>query len=273
MEDLGNLTLSLWACGGAIALTWLLSVLTNEYSWVDRVWSILPPIYAWIFTRGPAHPRAVLLAALITLWGARLTWNFARKGGYARGGEDYRWKILRERMHPALYQAFNLLFIAGYQNVLIFLFTLPVFYAAKSTAPWGLSDALGATLFLVLLAGETIADNQQWAFHEWKRTRSNPSPRFLQTGLFRFSRHPNYFCEQGQWWVVYGVAALATGQFLGAALLGPVLLTLLFHGSAQFTESITLAKYPEYKSYQARVSRMIPWPSAPGESLPEPAQL
>ena len=76
------------------ALCWLLSVLTKEYSWVDRTWSIAPPIYClWVAgAAGFDDARLNLMAALVTLWGVRLTFNFARKGGYQKGGEDYRWR-------------------------------------------------------------------------------------------------------------------------------------------------------------------------------------
>ncbi|MCR2826030.1 DUF1295 domain-containing protein, partial [Microbacterium sp. zg.Y909] len=84
------------------AACWLLSLITKDTSWVDRVWSIVPIAYTWIFAiaviaDGGDAARSVLMAALVTLWGARLTFNFARKGGYS-GMEDYRWAILRKRM-------------------------------------------------------------------------------------------------------------------------------------------------------------------------------
>ena len=79
---------------------WVLSVTTREYSWVDRLWSIIPVVYLAIFAgaAGFADARLDLMFGLAVLWGARLTFNFARKGGYARGGEDYRWAIPRGRM-------------------------------------------------------------------------------------------------------------------------------------------------------------------------------
>src|SRR5688572_6341857 len=122
------LALSLWIFVGASAGTWLLSVLTREYSWTDRIWSVIPIVYVAVFVvADPANTRLVLMLALVTLWGARLTFNFYRKGGYARGGEDYRWKVLRERMKPWQYQVFNLLFVAGYQNFIVFVICLPAY--------------------------------------------------------------------------------------------------------------------------------------------------
>ena len=112
--------------------------------------------------------------------------------------------------------------------------------------------------FLAFLAGETIADQQQWNFHQRKKAGAAPT-RFLTTGLFRYSRHPNFFFEQAQWWTVFTFGAIAAGSVLQWTVVGPVLLTLLFLGSTAFTESITKSKYPEYAEYQRTTSRQIPW--------------
>ena len=249
-------------CATSILLCWALSVATKEYSWVDRIWSVLPPVYAWIYAEGAGFsPRAMLMATLITGWGARLTFNFWRKGGYAKGGEDYRWAVLRQKLPRWAWPIFNLGFISGYQNLLILGFTLPAWYAASATAPLGLPDAAVAGVFLALLVGETVADQQQWTFQQDKRAGRTHGEPFLCTGLFRYSRHPNFFCEQGQWWALTLFPLAAGLSWLHPTLAGAVLLTLLFDGSVRFTESISASKYPTYKDYQRRTSRQIPWAS------------
>ena len=107
------LEINYWVLAVTCFLTWALSIPTKDTSWVDRIWSVVPIVYAWVFASGAgfADMRLNVIAALITLWGARLTFNFARKGGYAPGGEDYRWEILRARMKPWQYQVFNIVFI------------------------------------------------------------------------------------------------------------------------------------------------------------------
>lgn len=249
-----------------VALTcWLLSLVFTEYSWVDRTWSIVPPVYVGLLAHAAdfQDARLNLMTGLTTLWGVRLTFNYARKGGYARGGEDYRWAILKARMRPWQWQLFNLCFISFYQHLLLFLIALPAYTALLHPSPLGLVDGVAAALFLLLLVGEFVADQQQWTFHLAKAARrraGEAEPKgFLDEGLFAYSRHPNFFCEQGQWWTVYLFAVAASDAWLHWTLVGPVLLTLLFHGSADFTESITAAKYPAYADYQRRVSRMIPW--------------
>jgi Predicted membrane protein len=253
------LVLCLWIFAGACAVTWLLSVVTREYSWTDRLWSIVPIAYVAVFAVATGgNGRLVLMTVLVALWGARLTFNFARKGGYAPGGEDYRWKVLRERMTPWQYQLFNFFFISFYQNLILLAISLPAYTAYQHPTPLGWLDVVAAVAFLAFLAGETIADQQQWNFHQRKKAGAAPT-RFLTTGLFRYSRHPNFFFEQAQWWTVFTFGAIAAGSVLQWTVVGPVLLTLLFLGSTAFTESITKSKYPEYAEYQRTTSRQIPW--------------
>ncbi|WP_159500884.1 DUF1295 domain-containing protein [Microbacterium sp. 18062] len=252
---------------------WLLSLVTKDTSWVDRIWSIVPIAYAWIFAAsaiasGEEAARLVLMAVLVTAWGARLTFNFARKGGYT-GMEDYRWAILRGRMRPWQFQLFNLFFIVLYQNALLALITLPALTALQHPAPLGAWDVVFAALFVAFLLGEFIADQQQWAFHRAKRRAGGHlEPGFATTGLFRYSRHPNFFFEQAQWWAFYllgASAAVASGLgFWGGALnptiVGAALLTVLFIGSTIFTESITAGKYPAYAEYRRTTSMLVPLP-------------
>ncbi|MFM9921154.1 DUF1295 domain-containing protein [Lacisediminihabitans sp. H27-G8] len=249
----------------ACAFAWIASLVTGDNSWVDRLWSLLPVAYLWIFagSAGLQDARLDVMAVLVTLWGARLTFNFARKGGYS-GGEDYRWPVLRSRMTPWQFGLFNLFFIVIYQNILLVLITLPGLAALEHRrVPLGGLDILLSALFLACLLGETIADQQQWDFHRWKRAElaagREPRQRFLQTGLFRLSRHPNFFFEQAQWWLMFFFGAVAMGTVWHWTVVGAVLLSLLFVGSTRFTESITVAKYPEYARYQQTTSPSIPW--------------
>lgn len=244
------------------AAVWVASLVTGDYSWVDRIWSIVPAVYVWVFaaSAGLADPRLDVMAVLVTLWAARLTFNFARKGGYS-GVEDYRWPVLRARMSPVQFQVFNLLFISIYQNLILLLIALPALTAYENRTPFGVLDVIASVVFLGLLVGETVADQQQWDFQAAKKAGGAEfRPRFVQTGLWRFSRHPNFFFEQAQWWTLFFFGAIAAGSVLQWTVLGAVLLTILFIGSTVFTESITKSKYPEYADYQATTSPIVPWP-------------
>ena len=213
-------------------------------------------------------------------WALRLTWNFARKNGYCVGDEDYRWSELQKRLRlragsgalfSLLWQAFNVLFIACYQNVLLLAITLPCLASLEPGAqPLGSLDAVATLLFLGSFALEAVADEQQWAFQSAKHGQGARSPEvvadcrrgFLTRGLFAWSRHPNFFAEQMVWWSValFGVAARGGGAVRASDVAGAALLSLLFQGSTAFTEQISAAKYPGYALYQRRVSRLIPLP-------------
>ena len=249
---------------------WVLSIVTKEHSWVDRMWSIAPVIYVGEIARA-AHfhnTRLNVMALIVLLWGARLTFNFARKGGYS-GAEDYRWPVLRASMKPWQFQLFNIFFIVLYQNFLLVLISLPALnaFTHRTTTfdPW---DVILVLVFILFLIGETIADQQQWDFQQTKagiiENGGVPEQRFLTSGLFKFSRHPNYFFEVAQWWVLYLIGANAAGMLFGRTIIGPVLLTILFIGSTNFTEKLSLQKYPEYADYQRSTSAVIPWIGKPG---------
>lgn len=247
--------ITVWICVAVTAACWLASVITREYSWTDRIWSIVPAVYAWVFAGASGDPRAILVAILITVWALRLTLNFMRRGGYAPGGEDYRWAVLRARMPGWGYQLFNVVFIAGFQNVLLWAIVLPVWTMTLHDRPLGAWDAVAAAAFVGLLAMETIADQQRWNFH-----RAGAPGGVLTTGLYRYSRHPNYFAEVAQWWVVVAFAVIAAGTPLLWTAAGAVGLTALFVGSTVFTEQISAERHPEYADYKRRTSPFIPWP-------------
>jgi steroid 5-alpha reductase family enzyme len=260
------------ACVAAAA--WIVSLITHEHSWVDRIWSIVPIVYVWIFAgAGGLSPRLTIMAVLVTLWGARLTFNFARRGGYS-GTEDYRWAILRDSMGRFRFELFNIGFIAGFQNALLLLITTPAYIAyTHRNTPLTVWDWVFALVFLAFLVLETTADQQQWNFQQRKaaavRDGQLVSPGFVTTGLWRLSRHPNFFSEQAQWWVFYAIGVCAIGAtgslpFFGGVvnwtLIGPVLLSILFLGSTRFTESQSAAKYADYADYQRSTSMLIPLP-------------
>ena len=257
---------SLWIAGGCALLCWVLSLITREYSWVDRLWSITPPLYAIHFAAAADFDdaRLNLMAGLTVLGGVRLTYNFARKGGYAPGGEDYRWKEIMEKIGPVWFQLLNATFLAPLQNFLLLAIVLPSYAAYQNAGtPLNALDALAAAGFILFFLGETVADEQQWKFQTAKYAMidrgETPAADFVTSGLFRYSRHPNFFCEQAMWWVYYVFSIAAGAGVLNWTIAGAASLTLLFQGSTWITEKITLRKYPAYARYQKTTSRLLPW--------------
>ena len=265
-ETTDPLKTALWVAGGFALLCWVLSLITKEYSWVDRLWSITPPLFAVHFAAydGFDDARLDLMAALAVLWGVRLTYNFARKGGYKPGGEDYRWEEIKGKIGPFWFQVLNATFLAPFQNFLLLLIVLPSYAAYRSKgAPLNALDYAAAAAFILFFLGETIADEQQWRFHEAKHAAmargEKPKNDFLTTGLFRYSRHPNFFCEQAMWWTYYVFSIAAGAGWLNWTITGAVVLTLLFQGSTGLTEKISARKYPAYADYQRTTNRLMPW--------------
>ena len=254
------------------AFIWAVSLRTDAHSdasIVDRLWSIQPWVYCWyVCFMFPSSARVVLMTALATAWGIRLTHNFAIKGGYA-GGEDYRWAVVRHWYPGWRYECVHVVFVCGFQQLLLLAIAAPVVAAAQSQAPLNAGDALAALVSVGALVLETVADRQQFAFQTAKYANGAPGKGFVDTGVWAYSRHPNYFAEVFLWWAFYGFAVAATGE-LNWSGAGAICLTILFvapGASADLTELLSSQKYPAYAEYQKRVSRLVPW--IPSEERPE----
>ena len=263
------------ACSAAFCF--IVGEATGNNSQMDKLWSLLPIAYSWVIAgKGGMHPRLVVMAVLASLWGIRLTMNFARKGAYRlkfwEGTEDYRWAVVRSG--PAFrkrwaWALFDLGFISIYQNALVLMTTFPALVSMNSTAPFGWVDALATALMFGFILYETIADEQQWAFQtkKWAMIKSGqaledlPSPYnlgFNTNGLWSISRHPNYFAEQSIWISFYIFSIGAGIGLFNWSIIGCLLLVVLFLGSSALAEEISGGKYPLYQEYCQSVSRFLP---------------
>ena len=263
--------------GCSALFCFIVGELTGNNSQMDKLWSILPIVYTWVIAvNGGMATRLVVMACLATVWGARLTFNFARKGAYKlrfwEGEEDYRWAVLRAKkeFQPHWkWLLFNLLFISIYQNVLVLMTTFPALVLMNVTVPFGWFDVVAAVLMLGFIIWETVADEQQWAFQstKWKMIKEGkkleelPAPYnkgFNTTGLWGVSRHPNYFAEQGTWCAFYLFSVAGGIGIFNWSIIGALLLIVLFLGSSAFAEEISGSKYPEYARYCKEVSKFVP---------------
>jgi steroid 5-alpha reductase family enzyme len=267
---------TIYIVAGVVAYSFVVGEITGNNSQVDKLWSIVPIIYVWNMTYfGGMQERMVLMSILVTIWGIRLTYNFARRGAYQWkfwvGEEDYRWEELRNRPgfnNRFVWMLFDLFFICGYQNTLIFLFTLPILTALGTDSAISLTliDYLLAVIFICFVVIEYVSDQQQYDFQTEKHRRINNNipleqyeKGFTSTGLWSIVRHPNYASEQSIWVVFYLFSVVSTGQWLNWSIAGCVLLIILFKGSSDFSEELSAKKYPDYKEYQRRVPRFIPF--------------
>jgi len=278
--QLDTLRILLIVCAISITYCFVAGEVTGNNSQMDKLWSILPIAYAWIIVgKSEMNLRLIVMAILITIWGVRLTLNFAKKGAYSlkfwSGEEDYRWIVLRKS--PAFnkkwkWVLFDLFFISIYQNLLVLSMTLPMLAAMEATVVFNVFDFLVATLLLAFIIIETISDKQQMTFQttkykllkQGKTLEDLPIPYnkgFNTQGLWSRSRHPNYLSEQSIWVALYFfciTAGVTNYIFFNWTLIGSMLLILLFMGSSAFSESISLQKYPAYQGYINEVFKYLP---------------
>ena len=254
-------------CVALAAICWVLTLLTRDHSWVDRLWSIVPAVLCLIVAvdLGFDSPRVNIMTALAVLWGLRLTFNLALKGGYRVGSQDYRWTYLREQLGAVKFQLVNLTFIAFGQIAILWLFTSPVHQAwGHAEQPLGWLDSVAAVPFLLLLLTETIADAQMWRFQQNKKRLVSEGTEvrqpFMTAGLFRFCRHPSYACEMGMWAAFYLFAVSGASQFWHWTGLGCLALIVLFLCATRVGERVSSERYSGYGAYRAAVPMFVPNP-------------
>jgi steroid 5-alpha reductase family enzyme len=228
-------------------------------SFYDAYWSVAPPLVALWFVVAPGSQgvpeRQILALACVALWAVRLTWNWAR-GWSGLDHEDWRYVDLRAKSG----RAYWLVSFAGLHSMptlIVFLGLLPLWPAlAAGPRPLGWLDAVAAAVTLAGVGFELIADNQLRRFR-----LSNPPPgATLESGLWAWSRHPNYLGEI-LFWLGLALFSFAAAGFVWWAWLGFVAITAMFLGtSIPLKETRMLASRPTYAERQRRVSLLIPLP-------------
>lgn len=258
MPDLNALLLALLAILAAGLLTWVISVRKADVSIVDSLWSMMFLVAAVVYlaTAPAPGPRAALVLAMVGLWAVRLsayvTW---RNWGEP---EDYRYRRIRAGNEPNF--AFKSLYLVfGLQGTIAWIISLPLLVAIHSSGPLGLLDYLGVGLWGVGMLFETVGD---W---QLARFRADPANRgkVLDTGLWRYTRHPNYFGNACIWWGLF-LTALAAGGWW--TVISPLLMTFLLlkvSGVAMLEKDIG-ERRPAYRDYMQRTNAFLPGPARPG---------
>jgi steroid 5-alpha reductase family enzyme len=238
------------------AATWAISVRMKNYGFLDVAWSygvaILAPIYAWF---SPGDPlRKWLITGLGVAWSLRLGTYILRRVLRHHPQEDVRYETLRQRWPgPGMFLVFFEL-----QAVLVVIFSLPFLLISFNTQP-NLTplEISGILLALVALGGEALADLQMQAFKRDPASRG----QVCQRGLWRYSRHPNYFFEALIWWAFF---LIALGSPHGWITLACPLLMLQFllkvTGIPLTEEHAVRSKGEAYREYQRTTSAFMPWP-------------
>jgi steroid 5-alpha reductase family enzyme len=250
---------ALYVLLAACTALWLLSLALADASIADLFWGpafVLVTAVAFVGSGG-ATPRRLLALALVGVWGLRLAIYLAwRNLGH---GEDYRYRAIRKRIGPRFW-LISLGTVFVLQGLLAFVVSLPLqAIMLRPDRPLGALDVVGALAWLVGLGFETVGD---WQLARFKRDPASQG-QVMDRGLWRYTRHPNYFGDCVVWWGLYLLAA-ADGAWWTA--IGPALMTLLLlrvSGVALLERTIRQRR-PAYAEYAARTSAFVPWPPRAG---------
>lgn len=238
----------------------VLAMYRKDNSIVDVAYGLAFVLAGWAAYLGFAsgHPRQLLALGLVTVWGVRLAVHiFVRKGGE---GEDFRYRQWRQEWGKTfVWRSFLQIFML--QGAVVFVVALPVLLIINHPGhPLGLLDLVGFLVWLFGFGFEAVAD---WQLLRFKKNPDNRG-HIIQTGLWRFTRHPNYFGEATLWW---GLFLIALGVPYGAAsIVSPVLIDFLLLKVSGIP--MLEAKYegnPEFEDYKQRTHAFFPWVPKPGK--------
>ena len=251
--------------GAAVAVaalmvgTWLVSLVLRNASIVDITWGLGFVLVAWVsaLRADAASGAASVLVAMVTVWGLRLgVYLFWRNHG---NGEDYRYVAMRRRWGKRFW-LISLATVFVLQGALMWIVSLPVQVAhvgdARDGALAGVALVIGLALYAIGLLFEVVGDAQLARF---KADPTNEG-KVMRSGLWRYTRHPNYFGDACVWWGVGIVAQAVTGTWW--ALLGPLVMNILLlrvSGVALLERSLRKRK-PDYAEYVRTTSAFVPRP-------------
>ena len=239
----------------AFSTLWLASLLLRDASIVDIFWGPGFVLVGWVYhlMSSPRTGLGLLVCILVTAWGLRLAGHIAVRN--AGAGEDYRYRQWRERSGAAFWWV-SLFKVFLLQAVVLWVVSSPLLLAQRplTGAGWGWLIPAGLVLWAVGFFFEAVSDWQLLAFRRDPASRG----RVLDRGLWRSSRHPNYFGEAVLWWGIGLIAAAAGGPL---ALVGPALLTFTLvkiSGVAMLDREL-VARRPGYAEYIASTPSFLPF--------------
>ncbi len=252
--------LSVFFVGLALILTlmtllWLLSLRLKNSSIVDIFWGTGFVLAGWLYfalTPDGLQLRKLLIAGLVTIWGMRLSIHVLKRN--MGKPEDFRYQKWRgEAGSKWWWQSFFRVFLL--QGVLLWIISAPLLAAQFYSRPQMLTalDFLGAIIWLIGFFFEAVGDYQLTRF----KSRPENKGKVMDRGVWRFTRHPNYFGDSAQWWGYYLIAAAAGGWW---TIFSPILMTLfLLRVSGVALLEKTMQTRPGYKEYIENTSAFIPW--------------
>lgn len=253
---------------GLVLALWLVSVRIGDVSFVDAFWGAgmaLLALASWLHVPGGPGALATLIMAMTAAWGLRLGAYLLRR--WLRHGEDPRYRriLKRDREQGRFVQAALTKVWLG-QAVLLFLVSSPaqvgiLAAGGDDTIPplASLLVVAGVALYLVGVFFEWVGD---WQLARFKADPANEG-RILDSGLWRYTRHPNYFGDAAAWWGIWLVTAAVGWQWAALTVAGPVFLTFTltrWSGAPLLEAGMRKKRGDAYADYVARTSAFLPWP-------------
>ena len=239
-----------------MTLLWLVSLVLKNSSIVDIFWGTEPVITTWVaflFTPEGFLTRKLLLNVLVTIWGLRLSLHILRRNWGKP--EDFRYQAWRREASPVWWW-YSFLKVFFLQGVILWILAAPLLAAQISSQPDHLIwlDYLATMFWLIGFFFETTGD---WQLARFKANPANKG-KVLDSGVWRYTRHPNYFGDATQWWAYY-LIALAAGNWW--TIFSPIIMTTLLMRVSGVTllEKTLKEEKPGYKEYVETTSEFIPW--------------
>lgn len=246
------------AIGILMLVTWVVSVVVNDASIVDIVWGLGFVIATWaaLLVAPEMTDRGLLLAILVSVWGLRLTVYLAWRN--VGKGEDKRYQQMRKR-NPDGFWIVSLYKVFGLQAALMWVVAIPAIVSQLSESGLFWLDYVGAGLWLTGLFFESVGDFQLARF------KATPDSRgaVLDQGLWRYTRHPNYFGDFCVWWGIYLVAAAGGAWWTVFSPLVMSALLIRYSGAGLLEKTITRRR-PEYETYIETTNAFFPGPPKSG---------
>ncbi len=242
---------------------WLISLKIDDVSFIDSVWGAgmaLMAFVSWLHSGSPGA-LADMIMVMAVVWGLRLAAHlFVR---WRKDGEDPRYKrMLKKDREAGHFARASLIKIFGMQAVLLFITCLPAqlgILASAEPAPVTALAWAGLALWLAGMFFEVVGD---WQLKRFKADPANEG-KILDTGLWRYTRHPNYFGDACVWWGIWLAAASAGWDIALYSVIGPIFLTFTltkWSGAALLESGMKKKRGDKYADYIGRTSAFIPWP-------------
>lgn len=235
-------------------MVFLVAQMKKSHSIVDIGWGlgfVMIALFSFWMNKEPTI-QSLIITILVLLWGLRLSYHLYKRNWNQR--EDYRYTEMRKKWGPTYQRIKSYIFIYMLQMILLYIIALPILIVnTKTTQSVTWFEYVGMAVWFVGYFFEVVGDYQLKRFISDK----NNQGKLMRTGLFQYTRHPNYFGEATMWWGIF-LISIGGGQFI--AIISPILITylLLYVSGVPLLEK-KLENHPSFNDYKSKTNKFFPW--------------